>query len=239
MFKRLLTIGLLFAAVLVACGIPDSGQVASIQTKDLRNLGDTIPTTSTSTIPPTTIVPTTSTTIVDPATTIATDDVTLYFISGGQLKGYPRLVAKPATTNSVLSALQEGRPSGDVGIGIRSALPTEEEALIKAGNDDGSGIATIELSPRFFNQILPEDQLLAIGQIVLTVTEVGGIGQVLFTQNGLPLPVPRGPSGGLSGDGTEPLSRRDYQELLNPPVPTTSTTTTTSPTTTTVATTTV
>jgi spore germination protein GerM len=105
--------------------------------------------------------------------------------------------------------------------------------LIKAGNDDGSGVATIELSPGFFEQVPPQDQLLAIGQIVLTVTEVGGIGQVLFTQGGNPLGVPRGPSGGLS-DGKEPLSRRDYQELLNPPVPTTTTSTTTTVATTTV-----
>jgi spore germination protein GerM len=225
MLRRLTIISVALIALLVACGIPDSGDVASIQSKDLRQLGDTIPATTTSTIPPTTIVPVTTTTVVDPATTIATDDVTLYFISGGQLKGYPRIVAKPATTNSVLSALQEGRPAGDVGVGIRSALPTKEQSLIKAGNDDGSGIATIELSPGFFEQMAPEDQLLAIGQIVLTVTEVGGIGQVLFTQGGSPLQVPRGPSGGLS-DGTEPLSRRDYQELLNPPNPTTTTTTT-------------
>jgi spore germination protein GerM len=226
MLRRLLVISVALIAVLVACGIPDNGQVASIQSKDLRQLGDTIPPTTTSTIPETTIVPVTTTTIVDPATTIATDDVTLYFISGGQLKGYPRALAKPVTTNSVLSALQEGRPPGDVGVGIRSALPTRDQALIKAGNDDNSGVATIELEPGFFEQIPVEDQLLAIGQIVLTVTEVGGVGQVLFTQGGQPLGVPRGPSGGQS-DGSEPLSRRDYQDLLNPPAPTTSTTTTT------------
>jgi spore germination protein GerM len=227
MLKRLAIICMALIAVLVACGIPDNGQVSSLQTKDLRNLGDTIPPTTTSTIPPSTVEPTTTTTIVDPSTTIATDDVTLYFISGGQLEGYPRPLAKPVTTNSVLSALQEGRPAGDVGVGIRTALPTKEQALIRAGNDDGSGVAKIELAPGFFEQIPEaEDQLLAIGQIVLTVTEVGGIGQVLFTQGGSPLGVPRGPSGGLS-DGTEPLSRRDYQDLLNPPVPTTSTTTTT------------
>ncbi len=233
MLKRLVVISVALIAVPIACGIPESGQVASIQSKDLRQLGDTIPPTSTSTIPPTTIEPTTSTSIVDTATTIATDDVTLYFISGGQLKGYPRSLAKPVTTNQVLSALQEGPPPGDLGVGIRSAVPTKEDGVIKSTDDD-SGVATIELPAGFFEQIPQEDQLLAIGQIVLTVlNEVGGIGQVVFTQNGSPLQVPRGPSGGLS-DGTEPLSRRDYNELLNPPVPTTTTTITT----TTVATTT-
>jgi hypothetical protein len=224
MLKRIMIISVVLIAVPVACGIPDNGQVASIQSKDLRQLGDTIPPTTTSTIPPTTIEPTTSTSIVDPSTTIASDDVTLYFISGGQLKGYPRTLAKPVTTNQVLSALQEGPPPGDLGVGIRSAVPTKESGVIKSTEDD-SGVATIELPAGFFEQIPPEDQLLAIGQIVLTVlNEVGGIGQVLFTQGGSALPVPRGPGGGLS-DGTEPLSRRDYRELLNAPAPTTTTTT--------------
>ncbi len=224
MFKRLFIIAVLLIGVLVACGIPDSGQVSEIDDNDLRQLGDTLPSTTTSTIPPTTIVPvTTTTTLVDTATTIATEDVTLYFISGVQLKGYPRALAKPATINAVLTALEEGRPSGDLGVGIRSAIPTEEQALIKV-TEDGSGVATIELPVGFFEQIPPEDQLLAIGQLVLTITEVGGIGQALFIQDGLPIGVPRG-SGGFT-DGTEPLARRDYEELLNPPVTTTSTTTT-------------
>ncbi len=222
MFKRLGIISGCLVAVLMACGIPDNGQVSTIQSKDLRQLGDTIPSTSTSTIPETTIEPSTSTTLVDTATTIALDDVTLYFISGGQLKGYPRQLAKPVTTSSVIAALQDGPPAGAPGVGIRSAIPKKGQALIKS-TEDNSGVATIELPLGFFEQTPPEDQLLAIGQIVLTVTEVGGIGQVLFTQAGSPLQVPRGPGGGLSS-GTDPLARRDYVDLLNPPATTTSTT---------------
>ncbi|MEO8267809.1 MAG: GerMN domain-containing protein [Ilumatobacteraceae bacterium] len=225
MYRRLGIISVCLVALLVACGIPDNGQVSTIQSKDLRQLGDTLPSTSTSTTPPTTIVPTTSTTIVDTATTIATDDVTLYFISGVQLKGYPRPLAKPTGVDSVLFALQQGPPAGQPGVGIRSAVPTREQALITS-TEDNSGVATIELPPGFFQQTLPEDQLFAIGQIVLTVTEVGGIGQVLFTQAGLPLQVPRAPTGGLS-NGTEPLARRDYVDLLNPATTTTTSTTTT------------
>ncbi len=226
MLKRLSAITVLLICVVVACGIPDNGQVSTIQDKDLRNLGDSLPSTSTSTTTLPTVEPTTTTTILDTATTIASEDVTLYFISGSQLKGYPRTLAKPVSTNQVLRALQEGPPSGDLGVGIRSAVPTKEKALITSTEDD-SGVATIELPPGFFEQIPQEDQLLAIGQIVLTVLDdVGGIGQVLFARNGSPLQVPRGPSGGLT-DGTEPLARRDYKDLLNPPVPTTTTTITT------------
>ena len=229
MLSRLFIICVLLVGGLVACGIPDNGQVSAIQDKDLRQLGDTIPATSTSTSTtlPITIEPTTSTTAIDTVTTIATEDVTLYFISGGQLKGYPRPLVKPATANSVLTALQQGPPPGDPGVGIRSAVPTKLEALIGVKEDD-SGVATIDLPPGFFEQIPQEDQLLAIGQIVLTITEVGGIGQVLFVQSGAPLPVPRRGGGGLT-NGSEPLARRDYEELLNPPTTTTTSTTTTSP----------
>ena len=223
MLKRLVTITVAFVAVLVGCGIPDHGQVSTIQTKDLRQLGDTIPATSTSTTPPTSLEPTTTITATDTATTIALEDVTLYFISGGQLKGYPRSLVRPATTNSVLSALQDGQPPGDAGVGIRSAVPTKDQSLLGV-TDDGSGVATIHLPQGFFEQIPPEDQLLAIGQLVLTITEIRGIGQVLFVQDGKPRGVPRG-SGGIT-DGNEPLARRDYQDLLNPGSTTTTSTTT-------------
>jgi spore germination protein GerM len=223
MLRRLLLISLLLAGVLVACGIPDTGKVSRIQDKDLRQLGDTIPTTAASTIPPTTLEPTTTAAPIDPSTTIAQEEVTLYFISGAQLKGYPRNLAKPATTNQVLTALQEGPPTGDAGVGIRSAIPGGAAAALNVTPDDSSGVATIELPADFFSQIPPEDQLLAIGQIVLTVTEVGGIGQVRFTQDGQPVGVPR--RGGGFSDGNEPLARRDYEELLNTTVTTTTTTT--------------
>jgi spore germination protein GerM len=224
MYKRLFTIAVLLAGVLVACGIPDNGHVSSIQDNDLRNLSDTIPPTSTSTIPVTTVVLETTTIAVITPTTIATDLVALYFITGGRLNGYPTPLVRPATTSQVIAALQLGAPPGDPGVGIRSAVPLRAKSPISV-NENDSGIATIELPSGFFELIPTEDQLLAIGQIVLSVTEVGGVGQVLFTQNGQPIGVPRR-DGGFS-NGSEPLSRRDYVDLLNPPETTTTTTTTT------------
>src|SRR5215210_6988163 len=123
---RVAAMSVALVALVVACGIPDDGQVSRIQDKDLRQLGDTIPTTTTttSTTPPTTLEPATTTIAVDVPTTIATEEVTVYFVSGGRLKGYPRSLARPATTNQVLTALQEGPPSGDAGVGLRTAVPT-------------------------------------------------------------------------------------------------------------------
>jgi hypothetical protein len=233
MINRLTTISVGLVALLVACGIPDSGQVSQVH-NDLGPLDDTIPTTTTTT-PPTTIEPTTTTTPAITTTTIATEDATLYFISGGILVPVDRPMRKGASASEVLGALQEGPPSGDIGVGLRSAVPTQNRAELTV-SEDGSGVATVDLPPNFFEPsiISQEDQRLAIGQIVLTLTEVGRIGQVRFTQAGVPIGVPRG-SRELSQPG-EPLPPRDYQELLESPVTTTTTTTTTP---TTVATTTV
>jgi spore germination protein GerM len=227
MRRRLTTISGMLVALVVACGIPADGQVGRMQDSDLGPLDDTIPTTIT-TIPPTTIEPTTTTTLADTPTTIPTEDVTLYFISGGILVEYARSLPKRASPGQVLALLQEGPPSGELGAGLRTALPTRNQALLNV-TEDGSGVATVNLPVDFFEEVKQEDQRVAIGQIVLTLTEVGRIGQVRFTQNGQAIGVPRG-SGDLSEQG-QPLAHRDYQELLQAP----GTTTTTTPTTTTVA----
>jgi hypothetical protein len=223
MVRRLATIGIALVALLVACGIPDSGQVSPLH-NDLGPLDDTIPTT-TSTTPPTTIEPTTTTIPAETTTTIATEEVTLYFISGGILVPFPRVVRRGATASEVLGALQEGPPAGDIGVGLRTAVPTVATAPLFV-SEDGSGVATVDLPANFFDPsiIIPDDQRLAVGQIVLTLTEVRRIGQVRFTQVGASIGVPRG-SRELSQPG-EPLPPRDYQELLESAVTTTTTSTT-------------
>jgi hypothetical protein len=220
MISRLTTISAGLVALLVACGIPDSGQISQVH-NDLGPLDDTIPTTSTTT-PPTTIEPTTTTTPALTTTTVATEDETLYFISGGILVPVARPMREGATASEVLFSLQEGPPEGEIGVGLRTAVPTRTRAEL-AVSEDGSGVATVDLPSNFFEPtiISQEDQRLAIGQIVLTLTEVGRIGQVRFTQAGVPIGVPRG-SRELSQPG-EPLPPRDYQELLESPVTTTTT----------------
>jgi spore germination protein GerM len=226
MLRRLTVITLVLVAFLVGCGIPDSGDVSRIPDNKIGALNDTLPTTSTSTTTPATIEPTTTTIQAESTTsTIATEDVTLYFISGGILTPFIRGMRKGASSPEVLQALQEGPPTGDNAVvGLRTAVPTKDEALMNV-TEDGSGVATVVLPTNFYDTITQEDQRLAIGQIVLTLTEVGRIGQVKFTLGGQPIGVFRG-SGDLSQPG-EPLPPRDYLELLEGPVVTTTTSTTT------------
>ena len=72
---------------------------------------------------------------------------------------------------------------------------------------------TVDLPLTFFNAMAPQDQRLAIGQIVLTLTNQRGVGQVTFTQAGVPISVLRG-----GGDLTRPgqlLVSADYSQLLS------------------------
>ena len=69
-----------------------------------------------------------------------------------------------------------------------------------------TGIASVELGARFRELPLSE-QRLAVAQLVLTLTDRPGIGQVLFTVNEEAVEVPR-----LNGSiARGPVSRDDYQ----------------------------
>ncbi len=228
MRTRLIAIVVSLGAVIVSCGIPDSGSVSKIPDKDVGGLSETLPTTTTSTTPPVKIE-TTIPVETSPPTTAAVEDVTLYFISGGQLVPVPAPpIAKGARANQILSALQAGVPK-EGSLGVRTAVPGP--ALPITATEDGSGVATVDLPLGFYDQFSPEDQVLVIGQIVFTLTEIPGIGQVLFKQSAQLIGVNR--VSGLS-DPNQPLARRDYESLLHrpsPPATTTSTTSTVLPTT--------
>jgi hypothetical protein len=222
MYRRLAAICAVLVAAIVGCGIPATGDVSKIPENHIGALDDTLPTTTTTT-PPTTIEPTTTTIPLLTTTTIATEDVTLYFISGGILRAFTSVLAKGASAYEVLVALQKGPPPGDLGGGLRTAVPTKEEAVLPV-TDNGSGVATVDLPMNFFDFVKPEDQPLAIGQIVLSLTDnVRRIGQVVFTKGGTPIGVPRG-AGDFSQPG-QPLPPRDYLVLLESPVVTTTSTT--------------
>jgi hypothetical protein len=222
MIRRLALILGVLACVVVGCGIPDNGKVSRIDDGQLGQLSETIPTTTTTT-PTTTIEPTTSTIPINPTTTISTEQVTLYFISGGVLHGVRTPLPSGASASQVLAALQLGPPPGDLGSGLSSTLPTKDQAELKV-TEDGTGVAVVDVPSTFYDSMSQNDQRFAIGQIVLTLTRVGGIGQVRFTQNGLGLAVPLS-AGNLSAPD-QALAPRDYQDLLDTATVTPTSTTT-------------
>jgi spore germination protein GerM len=138
-----------------------------------------------------------------------TRPVELCLISGDHLTRNLTELATPLSVTRTLQALVDAP---------RSALPARTRSAINDPNlviarATTRGVANIDLKADFTTQIPPADQILAIAQIVCTVTSLPGVGQVHFTRAGKPIEIPRADSSltRLS------VSRADYEPLLPAP----------------------
>jgi hypothetical protein len=199
----------LAASSVVACGVPRVSEFRQIDEEQIPyGLAET-----TTTRPPTTTTRppmTTSTTTPETTTTLALEDVRLYFLTGLQLVPIQRSLASPATPSQVLAALVEGPPTGELGVGLRTALPVTDDIVVTVER----GVATVNLPAGYVDQIPASEQRRAIAQMVLTLSVLPRASFVVFLEDGEPLAVPRG-RGDLSAPG-EPLAFEDYDTLLTP-----------------------
>lgn len=191
----------LLVAAAASCSVVDDGRLAPVNPP--FGLDDTLASTTTATS--TTVAETTTTSGEETTTTgVQTEQVRLYFISSGQLTYVVTALSSPPTLAQIVAALQEGPPAGDVGRGLRSAVRADAEIAVNFTN---TGIAEVQLPDGFFSVITGPDQRFAIAQLVLTLTDSRGVGQVVFD-----IAVPK-PSGELAPAG-QPLSRADFAALL-------------------------
>jgi len=187
----------LACAALAACSVVDDGKVSRINPPG--DLDDTLPaTTSTST----TLVPTSTSGLETSTSLVQTELVRLYYIAGGQVTFVNQALPSSPVLQLIVSALQSGPPPDTPG--LRSAIP--QTAVILVRPPDGTGVAQVDLPDNFFDEIAVADQRFAIAQIVLTLTDSRGIGQVVFD-----LPVTK-PSGEFVAAG-KPVTHLDYESL--------------------------
>ena len=193
--------------VVSSCGVPSTGNVIGLTESELppELSEETTTTTSTTTTIVANEAPQDRTASL---TEVLSEPVELYYISANRLVVTTLTIASPATTSQVLAALISGPPSGDNGVGLRSALPVDLNAEIQISK----GIAQIDTSSQFLSDLSPIDQRLAIAQIVLTFTRRPGVGQVIFTVDGETVAVPRG-RGDLAKPGSA-VSFDDYSSLI-------------------------
>jgi hypothetical protein len=123
---------------------------------------------------------------------------------GPELVGVARL-APSGALSSRLDVLAEGPTPSEAASGLRSALAGPEAVT---SVDLSGGVARVDLS-RDFTELSGSDQLLAIAQMVFTLTERADVSRVGFTLDGEPVQVPRG-DGSLTSD---PVARGDYADL--------------------------
>ena len=199
-------IGLLLVFSIASCGVPRSSKVVEISKAELPTELNQQPTTTTTT---TTVAEDASAKETQqPASEVLSEPVELYYISDDRLVATTQSIVSPATISQVLAALIAGPPTGDNGLGLRSALPIDLNAEI----DISKGVAQINTTAEFLTELSPIDQRLAIAQLVLTFTRRPGVGQVIFTVDGQNVAVPRG-RGDLAKPGTT-VSFDDYSSLI-------------------------
>lgn len=148
--------------------------------------------------------------LLEPAPTTTTTspvgvDVELWFIDAeGLLQPVVRRLETVPIPAELVTELDE--PPSDL-VGLRTAL---DEGLVSSAVVQ-QGVALVDLSEEFAD-LPPSDQVLALGQLVYTLTGRPGIGSVSFQLEGSPVPIPQ-------GDGvvtTDPVAREAYANLVSP-----------------------
>ena len=190
-------------ALVAACSVPRSSKYEQIPNGEIPFDLSAASTTST-VAPSTTLPPVTATS--DPQ--IVSEPVDVYFVSNGVVIKTQQNIVSPATATQTLAILIAG-PGTDAAItGLRSAVPK----FLTASVNVLRGVATIDGGSSFLTNLPAADQKLAIAQLVLTLTSRPGIGQVIFSVEGVAIAVPRG-RGDLAAAGTA-VTFDDYKNLI-------------------------
>lgn len=142
----------------------------------------------------------------------ATETAKVFLVQGEHLATAARSVPAPKTPESVLEVLLQGPNDTEVALGLRTALLGQDVVFVRSIGVSG-GIATVDLGPSF-GELSLGDEILALAQIVGTLTDLPGIGRVAFTKEGSPTGIPK-------GDGaftTESVSKDDYSVVAPLPI---------------------
>ena len=181
--KRVFALTLTLSVLCVSCSIPTDGAFESIPDGEVPyELWAT----------QTTPAPSSETTT--PGSDTSTEAIDAYFISNSRVLKIVRLVAAPAGPEQALATLSALDTQDPALAGLRTAIPTSFSATVSVER----GVASVDSTRGLLDTLSPLDQRLAVAQIVLTLTSRPGIGQVLFSVDGIPTGVPRG-RGDLAG----------------------------------------
>lgn len=188
--RRLIVVAL--AVLVAACGVPTDREARRIPADELPfGLGATDLATTSTAAPPDTV----------PVETLRDRAVDVHTVIAGRLVSTPVTLDAPATLDDVI-ALVESPPSDAPG---RSVLRPGD---VLASRRDGS-VVTVELLDTVL-ELPTSEQVLAVGQLVLTLTSIAGIDGVAFTVAGADAAVPL--PDGSAGEG--PITRDDVADLF-------------------------
>jgi hypothetical protein len=127
--------------------------------------------------------------------------VELFLIRGSGLTPVNRLVPAPLTADKAITEIVRGPTPLERGRGLRSALPRSVRLLGTVAHD----VPLIDVTESLTG-VDGEEQILALAQLVFTLTGLPGVNGVSFARDGRPVEVPTG-DGELRGG---PLRRQDF-----------------------------
>lgn len=147
-----------------------------------------------------------------PTTPLTGTPVSVHLVAGDDTLVAVQRRTSDTDLDDMVALLVAGPSDDEAQLGLRSVLSSDGGApTLLGGVELTRGVATVDLTDAFAD-LSSEAQLLAIGQIVLTLTDRPGVGQVSFTLAGAPVDVPRGD--GTTAGGT--VTRGDYRDLTAP-----------------------
>jgi spore germination protein GerM len=143
-----------------------------------------------------------------PATPGEGPATTVFLVNGDRLVPARRRVTGLNVPAEALRALLEGPTATESTAGVVSDIPSQTRLI---SLDLNGAVAAVDLSEDF-GTTGGSQQVLAVAQIVYTLTASKYIDAVVFSLAGKPVEVPDG-SGSLS---TAPRSRADYKKVAPP-----------------------
>jgi len=197
--RHFVAVGVL-CLLLTACSVPKSGSFKEVNPKDIPFELNS----------PETSVPDTTTPILVPTTVGGTsyEKADLFFVKSSSLVRVRLEIPSPTNLQGVFAALIIGLPD-PAHSKVKTLLPAAFEANVEVVG----GVANVNSKRGYLDSIKPNEQRLAIAQIVLTLTSQPGIGQVTFSVGGKPIGVPRG-RGDIAGAGIA-VTFDDYKMLIS------------------------
>jgi spore germination protein GerM len=154
----------------------------------------------------TTVSPDSSTAnTVDPSENVA---VVVYLIRGEGLVSRGRVVDERASLDDILELLVDGPTADETDLGFRSGLTNRPDVVIDSRTVDN--IAYVTLGDEV-DTLSGDEQILILGQIVLTSLTLPGVSAVQFLRAAEPLSVIAPNGNSLSG----PIVRSDFAVLLS------------------------
>ena len=127
----------------------------------------------------------------------------VFLVEGDQLVPVRREVMAPATPATVLATMATGPTPSEAAAGLRTALVTGVRLLQLS-----AGTATVRLD-RDFAATHIREQILALAQLVYTITELPGVDGVQFTFDNEPAEIPTAEGRLKAG----PVNRVDFAAI--------------------------